>query len=218
MRTIVFAASKGGVGKTTLTAAVGVVASRSAVVAVGDMDPQQSLARWFELRGKRDGVQFLTGRTIEELKKKAREKKAAWLFVDTPPALMTHIAALIAAADFVVVPLRPSPLDVEAIEPVIELCRRFAKPFGFVVNAAPKDSALAAGAVAYLAPEGRVLKPMISQSDAHVVAMIEGRVAAEIDAGMGREMAALWRQIEAWAGRAEEKQSARNRTKTTRTT
>jgi cellulose biosynthesis protein BcsQ len=49
---VAFANTKGGCAKTTLIANLGVrAASDGANVALLDYDPQQSLARWWELRG-----------------------------------------------------------------------------------------------------------------------------------------------------------------------
>ena len=54
MKLVIFASSKGGAGKTTLAAAVSVEAAKKHSVAVLDLDPQQSLARWHDTRGAPD--------------------------------------------------------------------------------------------------------------------------------------------------------------------
>jgi chromosome partitioning protein len=53
MKTIVFAASKGGVGKTTLCAALSSFASSASKkkkIAIVDLDPQGSLTAWWNQR------------------------------------------------------------------------------------------------------------------------------------------------------------------------
>ena len=51
MHLIAFASTKGGVGKTTLTAAMAVAAARKGhKVAIYDFDPIHGLARWFDRR------------------------------------------------------------------------------------------------------------------------------------------------------------------------
>ena len=55
---IAFANGKGGVGKTSLIANLAVRAARDAHVALLDYDPQQSLARWCELRANAYGNQL----------------------------------------------------------------------------------------------------------------------------------------------------------------
>ena len=51
MKIIALAAAKGGVGKTTLAAALAVAAARSgAAVGLVDLDPQGSVRRWWNAR------------------------------------------------------------------------------------------------------------------------------------------------------------------------
>ena len=144
-------------GKTTLSACFAVEAAKDAIVGLVDLDPQQSLARWWELRGEPDNPDFYDSeeRTLKQIVRAAQREKVEWLIIDTPPALMTRIQPAVAVADVVVIPVRPSPLDVEAIEPVIEMCELAKRPFVFVINANPARSSLTKGTVWLLGRERR---------------------------------------------------------------
>ena len=50
-----------------------------------------------------------------------------YLIVDTPPAMMDRIEAAIRTADVVLIPVRASIFDVEAIAPVTEVCRDYGR-------------------------------------------------------------------------------------------
>jgi chromosome partitioning protein len=198
VRTITLAASKGGVGKTTLAACFAVEASRRSKVAVLDLDPQLSLTRWHELRGEPANPQMLTeGASVEAAERRAMKAGFDWLIIDTPPALMTRIAPAIDIADLVVIPVRPSPLDLEAIDPVIELCRQSKRPFVFVISQNPPRSSLTKGAVGYLEAHGDVLEEMVSLRTAHAGAAISGKTAPEIekDDKSAEEISTLWKAI-----------------------
>ena len=136
MRTVVLAASKGGVGKTTLAAALAVrAAEESGNVALIDLDPQGSLGRWWELRGEPDNPRLVTNvETLAPAIATLRTMGIGWLFIDTPPAIIGTIEPAIRAADVVLVPVKASPLDIEAVDPVVQLCVRRGRPFAFVMS------------------------------------------------------------------------------------
>ena len=201
---IVMAASKGGVGKTTLASALAVRATKdSARVALIDVDPQASLARWWELRGNPDNPQLLTSEDdgaegVAAMVARARRDGWAWVFIDTPPAFLSVIEPAIKAADLVVIPVQSSAFDLEAVDPVVELCKRAAKPFVFVLNRVfDARSTLLAGAVTYLREDGPVLKEFVSNRQSFMGAVVEGKTGAEItrDEKAREEIDALWRAV-----------------------
>ncbi|MFX5709779.1 ParA family protein, partial [Acinetobacter baumannii] len=56
--------------------------------------------------------------------------------IDTPPAITMAIQSVIAVAELIVIPTRPSPHDLRAVGATVDLCERAGKPLIFVVNAA----------------------------------------------------------------------------------
>jgi chromosome partitioning protein len=210
MRTIAFAASKGGVGKTTLTATFSVEASKKGRIALIDLDPQQSLAVWHETRGSPDNPHLIAvdlhsdaakiASTIRQLGVEGYD----YAFLDTPPGNVGRTLQAVKISDLVVIPVRPSPIDLQAIDPVIEMCEMQDRPFVFVLNQVQppgKDGGLTAGAQKYLASRGKTLEPPLGLYNQHPGSMMSGQVASELKgrakaiAEAKEEIATLWRSI-----------------------
>lgn len=201
MPVVVLAATKGGVGKTTLAATLAVEASRkSQRIAVIDLDPQQSLARWHELRvseigdGSRPAL-IEVGRYPDQTLAKTAAGDWDWVIVDCPPGSIRCTGLGVAAADLVIIPVRPSPLDVEAIDVMVELCQQHERPFAFVLSQTAPRSSMTTGARQYLASKGEVLSVEIGNRQSYAAGMILGGTATEKDAAARSEIAALWEII-----------------------
>lgn len=194
---IALAASKGGVGKTTLTAALAVrAAQESGRVAIVDLDPQESLSSWWDRRGKVSNPHLfeLGGATSEAIELLIAEGWE-WVFIDTPPAMLDKIEPAIIAADLVLIPTRASALDVEAVRIVEEMCVEHRKPFAFVLNAVMPAWKLTESTAAYLRQNRRtVLEPYVQLRQSHAAAMTVGKSAPEVDKAKGthEEINALW--------------------------
>ena len=197
--TIVLAASKGGVGKTTLASALAVrAAADGARVALLDTDPQLSLARWHELRGMPANPKVLDVDASSEALALVQTQRWDYLIVDTPPALLDRIQAAIYIADVVVIPVRPSALDVEAVADVVTICRDAGKRFAFLLNQVPPTgfARLALGTRKYLESDGPILRAQIGMRKAYVAAMTVGKSGPELkDAAAVAEMDALWSEL-----------------------
>lgn len=186
MKTIVVAASKGGVGKTTLAATLAVEATRHGSVAIIDLDPQQSLARWHDVRASHDENSaphlIEVGKRPEATIARAKKQKLDWLFVDTPGGSLTLMKMAVEHADLVVIPTRPSPLDVESLSPIVELCDLAGRPFIFILNGVTPQSAMTDGARNYLASRyGDLIAEEMQIREAHASAMLSGATAPELD-------------------------------------
>lgn len=203
MKTIVVAASKGGVGKTTLVAALAVEATRHATVAVMDLDPQLSLTRWHHLRmaEDEDSVPYLieAGKRPEASIARAKKQKLDWLIIDTPGGSLTRMKLAVDSADLVVIPVRPSPIDVESMNAIVELCDIGAKPWAFVLNGVQHNSHMTDGARTYLRTRfGNVLTEEVQLNDLHVEAMLNGSTAGELDGSSdaARDIRSLWSTLD----------------------
>ncbi len=202
-RVIVLAASKGGSGKTSITANLAVRAVKDgARVAMVDAEPQKSLTMWWSLRGK-PGNPFLhsySGDPVED----AQALKAEgyeWIFLDTVPAMMEHIERAIEAADLVVIPARVSAFDLVATRAVVGLCNLHGKPFAFVLNGTdPKWRKGIQSAISMLKKLGPVLPKSIRHRTVYASAITAGKTGPEARdtkeaKGAADEIGAVWAAI-----------------------
>jgi chromosome partitioning protein len=109
-----FVSTKGGCGKTTLCAHLAVEAEKQGggPVAVIDTDPQASLARWWNARAAETPSFVQT--TLPQLSQQLtalEQARCALVLIDTPGADVSHTRSVIRESDLVLVPSRPSPLD-----------------------------------------------------------------------------------------------------------
>ena len=114
MSVIVVANPKGGVGKSTLATNVAAwFAHQGTRVALGDLDRQQSSRAWLALRPA--GLPRIEPWVLEPDEPLRAPKGAAVSVLDTPAGL--HAKALgevLKLADRVIVPVQPSPFDIQA--------------------------------------------------------------------------------------------------------
>ena len=195
MKVVVLASRKGGVGKTTLTGHLAVEAERQgAKVAIADLDPQAGLSAWFNVR-RSTTPPFLDARQgLAAILKQGRAGGLDYLFVDTPPSVSDAAAAAVAAADLVVVPVRPSPHDLRAVGGTVELVEQAGKPLIFVCSQVTPRAKLTGQAAIALSQHGTVSPSMVSSRVDFASSMIDGRTVGELDAGSrsAAEITALW--------------------------
>lgn len=199
-RVLSVCATKGGVGKTTLAACIAVRAAKdNPRVAMIDCDPQQSLTTWWARRKANVNPRIVLDASYELEAEIDELKRQGWDFVilDTPPAFLDLIERTVAVADYVLLPVKASSLDVVAIDPVLDLCARHRVPFGIVINDAELDWRITTNAIAALGDLGDVLGT-VAHRRAYVTPMSSGRTGPE-DAQIGTEAAeeidALWQRI-----------------------
>jgi len=136
VKIIALIAQKGGVGKTTL--AVNLAVSAGSKAALFDLDPQESAVIWADRRkAESPHVEFLTERRLPDGIKAAEAQGFTLAIIDTPPAAGPQAFTAAQAADLVLIPCRPSLVDLDAIRRTAQLIKS-AGIIGYVVfNAAP---------------------------------------------------------------------------------
>jgi len=197
MHVIVLASQKGGAGKTTLAAhlAVAAEAAGDGPAVLIDTDPQGSLSAWWNVR--KAEVPKLAPMTIAELAEKLHLLDGAGYgvaIIDTPPAITDAIAAVVASADLVLIPTRPSPHDLRAVGSTVSLAQGAGKPFVFASTQAKPNARLTIQTMAALSEHGRVAASIVHDRVDYAGSMIDGRTVQEIDP-RGRsaaEMTELW--------------------------
>jgi chromosome partitioning protein len=161
-----------------------------------------SLTRWYELRKQKDNPTLAqVDATPEGVGLLSADYD--WVFIDTPPAIIDIIEDAISASDVVLIPARPSAVDVLAMDDVAYLCERQGKPFAFVMNAVVAAwGSLTDGAIGYLRNIGPVLESRVGMRKPFVSAMTTGRSGAELDRAAAKEIDALWSELQVFARKA----------------
>lgn len=173
MAIIAVAGRKGGIGKSTIAGnlAAELVRMGRSVIAL-DADPQHSLAIWAE---HGEGVLSRCVERVADIKTlragaHAAEKHVDVVVIDTPPGMpeTTYQSAL--AADLMLLPCGPSPLDLFALREALSLSlkaraeRRSKKPrIRFVPSKVVMSSNLSRGLEEALKDMGKKVLPAIAQ-------------------------------------------------------
>lgn len=133
MRSIAFLSQKGGSGKTTLAVHIAVAAQGAGErVVLIDTDPQSSALAWAQARKDEHPV---VHKSIASGLAKLLEKARTLAVIDTPPHAVPGVDLITRTADFLVIPCRPSVLDLAAISSSVHLARASGRPAVFVLNA-----------------------------------------------------------------------------------
>lgn len=135
LKRVLFAAPKGGVSKSTLCRNLAVAASVEGLrVSTADLDPQASLTIWARRRPtaapsiKHYRVAWADA---DALLDDAEFSSADVLMIDTPPSIEAQPAAfgsLLAAADLIIVPCRPTFDDAESVGPFLRHLKADGRP------------------------------------------------------------------------------------------
>ncbi|HZQ40044.1 MAG TPA: ParA family protein [Rhizomicrobium sp.] len=201
MYTIVAASQKGGSGKTTLSGHLAVEAARAGAgeIALIDTDPQGSLAHWWNAR--RAPTPHFVKAGLPDLERALAALEQAGIkiaVVDTPPAITQSISRVVAHADLVLVPTRPSPHDLRAVGATVDIAERHGKPLIFVVNAATARARITGESAVALSQHGTVAPVTIHHRVDFAASMIDGRTVGEVvpSSQSAKEITELWLYIQ----------------------
>lgn len=135
MRTCALIGTKGGGGKTTIALGLAVAAARAGhMTAIIDLDPQASASRWKDRRADDNpAVVSAQASRLTPTLETARAGGAEFIFIDT--AGRKDDSALVAAraASLVLVPCKPSIMEMETLPGVQDLLRLAGSPPAFVL-------------------------------------------------------------------------------------
>lgn len=206
MKSVALLARKGGAGKTTCAIHMGVLAQASGLkVIFFDLDPQRSLAAWWQSRSaETPALVELDARRLPELLKSAAAEGYDLAVIDTPPAVTFDTAQVAAAVDLALIPLRPSVLDIYAVESTAAVVKAAKTVTMLVLNACvpPKEAGEAPTTIeARKALEGMQLAvavTSIAQRMDYTRALNGGEAVNEFapESRAAAEMGRLWREVQ----------------------
>jgi chromosome partitioning protein len=117
--------------------------------------------------------------------------------IDTPPAITMAIQSVIAVAELIIIPTRPSPHDLRAVGATVDLCDRAGKPLLFVVNGATPKAKITYEAAVALSQHGTVAPVTLHHRTDFAASMIDGRTVMECDpkSRSAAEITELWEYV-----------------------
>ncbi|PLX32828.1 MAG: hypothetical protein C0605_17425 [Hyphomicrobiales bacterium] len=198
---LVLASQKGGSGKTTISGHLAVQAELAGAgpVALIDTDPQGSLAKWWNSREAQTPAFAQT--SVPQLGEDIKALRASGyrlIVIDTPPAVTSTIAEVIMYADLVAIPIRPSPHDLRAVGPTVDIIEHQHKSLVFVVNSATVRARITGETAVALSQHGTVAPVTLHHRVDFAASMIDGRTVGEINpkSRSANEVAKLWSYLE----------------------
>lgn len=159
MKTLLLSAQKGGAGKTALARNLAAAsASGGDRVLLVDLDPQGTTRRWLERREADDLTMLDHDPDPKDLSKvlKGAEAHFDLVVIDTPPAVPDWLPDVMRLADLVLIPVKPSTDDLDAVGATIRAAGRAGASFAFCLSMVKPRASLTGAVVRALAQHGRV--------------------------------------------------------------
>ncbi len=184
---ITIAQQKGGTGKTTLAVhlALAFIKYQNLKVAIIDTDPQGSLGKWFMIRSEKNiSNQNLTFKTASlwgaQYESKILKQDHDIVIIDTPPKIESDARPAIEAANLVIIPVAPSPVDFWATEAIIEIAKKAKRKILIQINRANHRSKLISKTYEYIKSINiPATKTLIGNRQIFIASMGEGKTVVE---------------------------------------
>jgi chromosome partitioning protein len=199
LKTIAIISQKGGSGKTTIGAHLAVCAELNGKnTVILDLDPQGSTAAWKASRAaETPEVLAAKPEQLGSLLQKAAEIGTDLVIVDTAPHSNRAAATAAQFADLVLIPCRPSVLDINAIESTLDILKLTKTPVAIVLNAIPTHGAREQEARDAVSGFATVAPAALYNRVAYFDAMNDGRSVQEYDprGKASAEISALYKWV-----------------------
>ena len=161
VHTIALISRKGGTGKSTLAIGLAVAATEAGHrVCPLEADPLGTVSNWRRRRiSAEPAVETVhDGYVLFHRVQALAHRGVTLTIVDTAGGWSDACRGAMAAADFCLIPARPSPADIEAAAPTLAAVRESGKPFAFVLNQVQARSTRLNGAAGSLGERAVALK------------------------------------------------------------
>ena len=150
-------------------------------MALIDTDPQGSLSQWWNAREAKAPYFAKVGLLqLGEALDQLRASGIKLAVIDTPPAITDSISQVVAHADLVLVPTRPSPHDLRAVGATVDIAERHNKPLIFVINGATARARITGEAAVALSQHGTVAPVTLHHRVDFAASMVDGRTVGEV--------------------------------------
>jgi chromosome partitioning protein len=192
MLTCTVASRKGGGGKSTIARHLAVEAATQGYgpVCIVDADPMLGLAQWWARRQSDEprllhslpdtetvtaaNIKRLVGEgglplPMSKLKSALRAAEKAGYkicIIDTAPSTDDDVRACIAASDLILMPVRSTQDDLDAVGETLRVVKASGKPAAFVLNAAQRGAVSTRAAGNALVHRGELAEPTIHRAEA----------------------------------------------------
>jgi len=225
MKVITVASRKGGGGKSTIARHLAVEASLQGAgpVCIVDADPMLGLAQWWSRRTDEEprllhalpDTEIVTASNIRRLvgdgnlplpvSKLSLALKAAaragykLCIIDTAPATDEDVRACIRAADLVLMPVRATQDDLDAVAETLKVVKAEGRAGAFVLSAAQKGALSTRAAANALVHRGELAEPTIHRAEAIPATRGSGQTISETapTSASAEEFRQLWHYV-AW--------------------
>lgn len=205
MKVVTVSSRKGGGGKTSIARHLAVEAAvqGDGPVCIVDADPMLGLTQWWTRRSSDEprllhslpDTEPVTAANIKRLvgegglplaiaKLPAALKAAAnagyqVCIIDTAPSIDDDVRACIAASDLVLMPVRSTQDDLDAVGDTLRVVKAAGKPAAFVLNAAQRGAVSTRAAGNVLVHRGELAEPTIHRAEAIPATRGSGEVIGE---------------------------------------
>lgn len=198
MHTLVLNSQKGGAGKTTCSWNIAAAAAADGLqVLMLDLDPQQSLRHWWDRREASEPQMLAEDPAVSDLPRivKAAADQFDALVIDTPPAADEWVVDVMACADRVIIPVRASGVDLDALGATLNLAERAGVSHRFLVTQADVRSTIYRDTLFTLLDIGRVIPAPMPRRTSHERDFVTGTSGLDSNGLARNDVRTLWQSI-----------------------
>ncbi|MBF0256544.1 MAG: ParA family protein [Gammaproteobacteria bacterium] len=204
--------AKGGCGKTTIaTNLAAALHAQSAHTLVVDFDPQGSASEWLQLRAASPQGEIPALSALRHEVSVSRcwllplPPGTQWVIMDAPAALHgVELQKLVHEADILIIPVMPSPIDIEAMVHFIKDLFFIAKvrqqsiPMAIIANRVKTNTIIFRTLQKFLQALRIPVIAVLRDSQDYIHAFEQGLALVDLPAGVNEREAIQWRHILEW--------------------